>query len=246
MSNANSIENYNTSPKVGSDGTSFKNLFNISTFQLANVIDIILDESHPFFPKNNNPENSKSTHYISPFNIIPHNYKGDPVNPVDIDYTYIGRVKIRILGENQQIPADELSWAIPLDNSITHYPLINELVLVLKIGNVYYYTKPLNRYNYLGTNPDFMIEVSNSSGGNILMPYNADKFKKSYVRHPSFSTKDDIGFLGNSFIINPNIRHVKPSEGDTIIESRFGQSIRFSAYDQVYQTNVPAQSTYKI
>lgn len=246
MSNSNSIENYNISPTVRTNGNSFKNLFDISAFQLANVIDIILDESHPFFPKNNNPENSKSPQYVSPFNLIPHNYKGDPVESSDIDYTYIGRIKIRVLGENQQVPADELSWAIPLDNSITHYPLINELVLVLKIGNLYYYTKPLNRYNYLGTNPDFMIEVSNSSDGNILTPYNANKFKKSYIRHPLFSTKDDIGFLGNSFVINPNIRHVKPSEGDTIIESRFGQSIRFSAYDTAFDSNTPVNSSYKV
>ena len=33
------------------------------------------------------------------------------------------------------------------------------------------------------------------------------------------------------FLANKNIRSVKKYEGDTVLESRFGQSIRFSAYD---------------
>ena len=37
--------------------------------------------------------------------------------------------------------------------------------------------------------------------------------------------------MGKYFIFNPNIRSLKTNEGDTLIESRFGQSIKFSAYD---------------
>ena len=44
-------------------------------------------------------------------------------------------------------------------------------------------------------------------------------------------TLNQNGYFGNYFILNPFIRSVRKFEGDTIIESRFGQSIRFSAYD---------------
>ena len=46
-----------------------------------------------------------------------------------------------------------------------------------------------------------------------------------------YANKNDIGALGRYFVANKNIRAIKKYEGDTVIESRFGQSIRFSAYD---------------
>lgn len=238
-----SVENQANLLKNSPSNELNRKLLDTNLFQLANVVDIIIDESHPFFEPN--PSSiSPSVRYLNPTQISPHNYKQEPVNPTDIDYTYIGRIKFRLLTENRQVPTDKLSWAIPLDNTITQYPLINELVLILKIANSYYYTKPLNKYNFLGTNPDYNIELSNSSNSTKLTPYKSNKFKQSYLKHPTYASVSDIGYLGNSYVINPNIRHVKISEGDTLIESRFGQSIRFSAYDNQLTNFINKGSSY--
>lgn len=246
MNSKNSIEYQSTKPIATPVSYNLqKKLYDTNMFQLANVVDIIIDESHPFFKKNSTSV-SPITRYLNPTQISPHNYKQEPVSSSDINYTYIGRIKFRLLDEHKQVPIDKLSWAIPLDNTITQYPLINELVLILQIGNSFYYTKPFNKYNFLGSNPDFYIELSNSSNGSKLIPDGASELKQSYLKHPLYSSNSDIGYLGKNFVLNPNIRHVKISEGDTVIESRFGQSIRFSAYDSQLTSNVNKGSAYTV
>ena len=199
--------------------------------QLAVVVDIILDDNHPFLGKNQNDPRSYPAPTIK-YQQIPVNYNTAVPNPSDTDFSYIGRAKIRILSLEKQTDVEKLPWAIPLDTTITQYPLINEQVLVVKLGDNYYYTKPLSKYNFVGTNGDFVTEKSASDTAQSAIPYLKPKDKESYVSHPAFVNINQTGFFGNYFIINPYIRSVKKYEGDTAIESRFGQSIRFSAYDE--------------
>ena len=199
-------------------------------FQLAVVVDIILDENHPYMGKNQNDPNTYSSPTIK-YQQIPVNYNTNVPSPSDVDYSYIGRAKIRILSLEKQTAVEKLPWAIPLDNTITQYPLINEQVMVLKIGDSYFYTKPLSKFNFVGTNGDFVTEKSASDTSNSAIPYLKPTNKESYISHPVFTSLNQTGFFGNYFIVNPYIRSVKKYEGDTSIESRFGQSIRFSAYD---------------
>lgn len=225
MSNLNSIKQHTNSNK----NVEFQKN-NTANFQVAVVVDVILDESHPYFKRTRDVQFADNTQFVSKYDIIPHNYKGEPVNSYDIDYSYIGRAKIRILGEDIKTSIDKLPYAIPIENDVKQYPLLNELVLVTKIQNVYFYTKPLNRFNYTGMNGDFSIE--RSFGLDDIKSFKPDESKQSYLRHPIVAKDINIGYLGQNFVINPNIRKIKSKEGDTIIESRFGQSIRFSGYDE--------------
>jgi hypothetical protein len=203
---------------------------NSNFLKLAVVVDIILDDSHPFFGKIVDNSNSQPPPNIK-YQQIPMNYESRIPNPTDVDYSYIGRVKIRILSEEKQTPYEKLPWAIPLDNTVTQFPLLNEEVLVLRIGETYYYTKPFNRINFLGTNGEFITEKSSGDTGNSAVAYLKPNNRKSYTSHPAFTSLNQVGYFGNYFILNPFIRSVRKFEGDTTIESRFGQSIRFSAYD---------------
>ena len=199
-------------------------------FQLAVVVDIILDENHPYMGKNQNDPNAYPAPTIK-YQQIPVNYNTNVPTPSDVDYSYIGRAKVRILSLEKQTAVEKLPWAIPLDTTITQYPLINEQVMVLKIGDSYFYTKPLSKFNFVGTNGDFVTEKSASDTSNSAIPYLKPTNKESYISHPVFTSLNQTGFFGNYFIVNPYIRSIKKYEGDTAIESRFGQSIRFSAYD---------------
>lgn len=227
MSQINNINSITFHKNKSFDSTHER--YNVNEFKVGVVVDVILDEEHPYFKSNRKIKYGEPTHLISKNEQIPANYKGEPPNSYDIDYTYIGRAKIRIIGEDIKTSIDALKYAIPIDNTITQYPLLNELVLVTTIQNVQFYSKPLNRFNYLGSNSDFSME--RSYGLNDIFPFEQNKNNKSYLKHPLLANESDIGYLGKNFIINPNIRKVKSQEGDSIIESRFGQSIRFSAYD---------------
>jgi hypothetical protein len=209
-----------------------------SKFDLAVVVDIILDSYHPYFGINSNNSNSVMSARIGSKNQqIPINYKNEIPNSGDLDVSYIGRAKIRLLDKDKQTNPDKLPWAIPLNNTITQYPLINEQVLVTKIGENYYYTSVLNKNNYVGVNGDFVTEKSYGLTGESAVPYENPEKRKSYVSHPIFVPQAGIGYFGNYFILNPYIRSLKKHEGDTIIESRFGQSISFSSYDDVREND---------
>jgi hypothetical protein len=58
----------------------------------------------------------------------------------------------------------------------------------------------------------------------------ADYLKEFYANAPNgFDAQVPNLPIGNTFIENPNVRSLSPFEGDTIVESRFGQSIRFGS-----------------
>lgn len=225
-------------------GTDLQSKF--GNFEFAIVTDVISDANHPIFRK------IKNTPVTVDPSILPRNYNDASVDESDIDYSYVGRIKIRILNQHIKTPEDRLPYAIPLDKSISQFPLTNECVLVIRIGEVYYYTKPLNIYNFTGVNGDFSKEQSYGSPTQLsagAIPQGAILGHKSYISDPIKNRElNQVGFLGKYFIINPYIRSVKSHEGDTIVESRFGQSIKFSAYtdDRSIDKGSQYYSSYKL
>lgn len=182
----------------------------------ATVVDIILDDKHPYF---NNKLLDK--------NEFPEKYDGSPHKNDDVDYSWIGRAKIRMFYSNQGVTTDELVWAIPLENNIKEYPLINETVIVAKYFDKYYYSRKLNFKNTINSNADFRFE-KRSSLSNIAA--GAEKKSDNISKVAIGEGENYTGYLGNYFKFNKKIRPLLSFEGDTILESRFGSSIRFSGY----------------
>ena len=201
-----------------------KDLVDISSpIQLAVVVDVVNNENHPKFKGSTKPKLNPQS--------LPLNYKNDPSNEKEVDYSYFGRAKIRILSTENKTPKEKLPWAIPVDQTVSQYPLLNELVIVQKIGDSYYYSKPINKFNQF-INIDYTTETVFSQEGAPAEPENAPQGKKTYVSAPIYQKYNNLGYAGEYFIINPLIRNLIKYEGDTAIESRFGQSIRFAAYDE--------------
>ncbi len=180
--------------------------------EIAVVVDIVLDETHEIFS-------------IKKIDI--QNHPGKPVQG-DIDYSWIGRAKVRLQNTDKGKDTSELTWAIPFDGMNTDYPLINEPVQIsFYLGN-YYYSR-LNQRNFTNHNADYRYEKIFGLRTNGI----GEIGKKSYTRNPSIEDKDKnfVGSLGKYFKSNDSVRGLKRYEGDTVIESRFGQSIRMGAYD---------------
>jgi hypothetical protein len=204
-------------------------------FEPAVVLDVILDKDHPYFQKN----------VIDVGNWLP-DASGNAPAPDDRDYTWIGRVLIRMVNSQRTIQKEDLIWALPMEGSIVEYPLLNEIVAVTKYMNKYYYTRKIGVFNLPNNNADFNIE--RTTGGYIDGDIRFGKRggNREYVdaNNPNYTdfkgplSKTRIkggpgyeGVLGRYFLYNDRIRQLKRREGDLIIESRFGQSIRFAAYD---------------
>ncbi len=168
------------------------------------VIDIILDRSHEKF--NNNDD--IGTIFFKP-----------------IDQ------KLRNISIST---SDGLKPAKPLFSFVKTFPLIEEIVLTIKsqgnsspLDEVHYYFPSINIWNHPhhGAYP-FGLANNESHYGNSVEDYK--KAERGIEKKHNTNLDEEIS-LGKYFQELENIRPLLPYEGDTILEGRFGNSIRFGA-----------------
>lgn len=186
----------------------------------AVVIDVIRDENHPIFK-------NKSTQPFVTEEEWPEGFNDTQV----LDYaSWIGRVKIRMLFSQTNLPIEQLSWAIPLEAGIKEFPLINEVVIASRYMTTVYYSRRLNDKNFINNNADYRHELRTGGGTPVTKDKSANL---SLTRNKSnvSQVSNQIGSnLGKYFKANNMIRPLMHYEGDTIIESRFGSSVRFGNF----------------
>ncbi len=203
----------------------------------AVILDIVLDESHPEF-KNSELE----------VNDWPPNIDGTAPEQGEKDYSKIGSAKFRFLNSEIGKEKEKLNWAYPIENTgVTEWPLLNEIVIVGKYMGKYYYSRKLNYKSVVNSDASFIVEKVSG-----LVEQNYDEYALDTTTpmqgptstiHLSGGT-DYSGVLGKYFKFNHHIRSLKRYEGDTILESRFGSSIRFGAYDDNRSNDVGAGGEY--
>lgn len=200
---------------------------NFYELEEAVVLDVILDENHP------EVQNSCLFGEDTPPNI-----DGSEVRDGDTDYGWIGKIKFRFLKSQVGQEKETLNWAFPMENTgVVEYPLMNEVVIVAKYMNNYYYTRKINTKSVINSNASFITERSHGlveqnlneyakDGEGNSTPYDGPVSKLNFKGGENYE-----GVLGSYFKFNSKIRTLKKFEGDTVLESRFGSSIRFGAYD---------------
>lgn len=186
----------------------------------AVVIDVIRDETHPVFKSNATKPFVSKEEWPEGFN-----------DPLVIDYaSWVGRVKVRMLYSQTNLPISELSWAMPLEASITEFPLINEVVIVSRYMSSVYYSRRLNDKNFINNNADYRHEMRSGGGVPITKNKSANLSKTLNKSNVSYISNQIGSNLGKYFKANNMIRPLKHYEGDTIVESRFGSSVRFGNF----------------
>ncbi len=147
-------------------------------------------------------------------------------SPIDI-----GKIKYELLystlGTSKSGEVSEPAW--PMFNFIRQYPVVNEIVFIIagpteklndRVSNQqYFYFPPYslwNRANH-GAFPNM------SEYAQFLSQYdNIQGYSGNAVSGSSLP-------LGYTFQENQQVRNLQPFEGDTVIQGRFGQSIRFGS-----------------
>lgn len=154
-------------------------------------------------------------------------------NEIDRDYTNssdIGKIRYELLYSSLGTSKSEYisEPAYPIFSFVKHIPLINEIVLIIvgpteKLNDrssrqQQFYFPPFDTWNHVnhGAFPN-MKEYS--------------EYLSQFSNLPSFSGTAVTGSLplGYTFIEKPTIKNIKPFEGDSILQARFGQSIRFGS-----------------
>jgi len=186
------------------------NTGNSSTFSndMGIVLDVILDESHPRIISLSDRPDYESKHL-----------------------TTIGSIVVRPMSVKTALK-DSLPLVKPLDMHNTDYPLIGETVQLVDQGGVKYYRRVsstnINLGNALIDKDLNTYNIKEQSGGNNTTSYK--EVSATGTPNTSASEQERSSKFGNYFTEN-KVNLLKPYEGDKIIQSRFGQSIRFSGYN---------------
>jgi hypothetical protein len=151
------------------------------------------------------------------------------------DIQTIGSVKFRF--NNDTItPSNSLQYALPYDKNCITLPVKNEQVHIIKNGLGYYYQRiqPDDTPNNSAFINQISFKFENTKNSNPLNSNSIEKYRKIAVHKTPISDKsvsNDYNKFGNYFTLTNGIHKIKLYEGDTTIQSRFGQSLRFSAYN---------------
>lgn len=144
----------------------------------------------------------------------------------------IGKISYEILYSTKSTSkSKEVSPpAWPIFSFIKQYPTVNEIVLIIagptdKLNDnfssqKFFYFPPYDLWNH----------VNHAAFPNLD---ELAQFRDQYINQPRYQgsavIKPPLLPLGYTFQEKEDIRNLQPFEGDTILESRFGQSIRFGS-----------------
>ena len=154
-----------------------------------------------------------------------------------IQGTYaIGAIQFRLLSD-KITPDALLPLAFPVNKNINTVPTRNEMVFIYENDGDYYYTRLADEATPLVNAQPNLISTKfppddKQSSGNSKTYNNVQK--TGIPRSSGTNSQSSYDGYGDYFEILPKgsiIHRLKLYEGDTTLESRFGQSIRFSGYN---------------
>lgn len=141
----------------------------------------------------------------------------------------LGAIRGRYVVSQQGDNIEQTKIFRPLDPNIIQYPLIGEIVLGLEFNGEFYYFSKLNNTGKVSQLSQYGLSNINDELANV-----SDKVLTNSVlvenRKHSFSTISGSNIpLGLNFEEDQRVFRLRPEEGDTIIQGRYGQSIRLGS-----------------
>ncbi len=157
----------------------------------------------------------------------------------DTRNTYeIGFAKIRRLDDNMS-PIEQLRFYAPHDYANLELPIIGESVEILKRGNGELVYKRISSFTLnTGNYVEGVNEIMNPNKEDA-----SDGGAGEYSTTSQTGTPNGAGGASdspeNEYFKGTQVNHLNFYEGDKVIQSRFGQSIRFSGYNNVDNVLAP-------
>jgi len=148
--------------------------------------------------------------------------------------SYIGAIRYKKL-DDFTTKLEEAPIALKSNQNISTLPVENELVRIITTGGGVYYERYGNSDN--PNNNAIINQISFKHQSNDVEKVSTGGINEIRIVEQTGITKvndeqqNKYDKLGQYFQFEPNLHKLKLFEGDTLIESRFGQSLRFSAYN---------------
>lgn len=122
-------------------------------------------------------------------------------------------------------------YAFPFDKNNMTFPILGETVLILTIGNDYFWL-PYSNNHYPNYREDYKVseigkekEISKNTSESKNKDYRETKETGTANKKPTETQSSS-----KKYKVNENIKFLNPKEGDTIISGRVGNTIRFSEF----------------
>ena len=147
------------------------------------------------------------------------------------DKSLLGAIRGRYVVSEQGDNIEETKIFRPLDPNIIQYPVVGEIVLGFEFSGEFYYFSKLNNTGKVQQLSQYGLSHINVSS--IAANHSPSIITNSLQMDEANSLnaiQDGTDFpampLGKDFEDDPRVFRLRPEEGDTIIQGRFGQSIR--------------------
>ena len=148
----------------------------------------------------------------------------------------IGTIRFRSMGNTNVNYDSQLPLAYPFDKNLTSLPTKNEIVVIHNFGGNYHYsriggdvTPNVNTLSNVISSKFLAKDTNDDSSDKVKTYQNVNQ--TGITRKNSTTNNIEYDGFGDYFEPQKNIHKLKLYEGDSLIESRFGQSIRFSGYN---------------
>ena len=144
----------------------------------------------------------------------------------DMDIRFLGAVEFK----RESTIATE-AYAFPFDKNNITYPILGETILILNIGKDYYWLPysitqyPNYREDYKTSEVSKEKEVEKTKGNSNNKAYGETK-KTGTPNQPAVKTEAEQ----KPYEVKEKIKFLNPREGDTILQGRVGNTIRFSEF----------------
>jgi hypothetical protein len=173
----------------------------------------------------------------------------DNTHPKYKDASDIGGVTFRMLSPVTGITESELPIAYPFEKNFIDLPVKNEIVSITQVGNRFLYNRILSdvagnknisgAYDTITKKFGGVDNATNASSDGDTLETMERTAATNIARSNSdgIASKNDNGY--GAYFRPVNIHRLSLNEGDTLIESRFGQSIRFSAFNNPAKSFAP-------
>ena len=180
------------------------------------VLDVVTNDTHPIIKDSGISETENDTRFVNK----------------------IGTAKLRRIDDVTSAP-DELRYYQPYDYSILDLPIIGETVQIIDIGNgSSVYRRITNSNVNSGNLLDGIDKLNNPNSDKADDGGSSDYRETSQTGTPNSSDPDSES-IENEYFEGTQINPLQFYEGDKVIQSRFGQSIRFSGYNNIDNVLAP-------
>lgn len=144
----------------------------------------------------------------------------------------IGAVRFRF-GRDIISSPSELSFALPFDKNFVNLPLKNETVEIYEGNGSQFFYRRIGRdiTPNFNSSDSLITDSFIKSNSNETTSTDYRKVQNTGITKTNDDTQNKYDGYGDYFTIDGKIHKLKLYEGDSLLQSRFGQSIRFSGFN---------------